>query len=197
MWTARILLLAAALLSLGGWFNAILDRTRKRVLLFALPALFALSYVPTLRETFVHATAAPCAFLLLCALLCPTDHPIGTALCAVLGGTVGWKLIDLFPLFPEPGLLIALPTALLSLFYCRDANAKALAIAAAPFLSLWLRAVGDFTLFQSTVLELGSGDALCAQIAGLLLLLICGAFFARFPVPIKRVRSHATLNPKT
>lgn len=193
MWTARFLLLAAALLTVGGWFDAVLPRFQKRALLFALPLLFGLSFVPTVRETYVRACVAPCAAMLLAALVCPTEHPIGAGLCAVLGGILGWKLFDLLPLFFEPGLLVAVPTAALSLFYCRDANAKALAVLAAPFLALWMRAVGDYTLFQTAVLELGDGNALCAQTAGLLLLLVGGAIAVRFPARGLRVR----LTPKT
>ena len=191
MWTARICLLITELLLGGGWFDALLDRSRKRVLLAALPALFALSYVPPLRETFVHAYAAPCAFVLLTALLCPTDHPIGAALAAAFAGIAGWKLADSFPLFVELGLLTAGPAVVFSQFYCRDRNAKALAVSAAPFVMLFCRAVGDYTLFQSAVLELGNGDALAAQTAGLLLLLTGGAVYARFPVRPKRIRPFA------
>lgn len=189
MWTARVLMLGTALLTGGGWFDTVLSHGKKRALLIGLPIAFALSFVPTLRETYVHACTAPCALLLLSAVACPTDHPVGAALCAAFGGIVGWKLWDLFPLFFEPGLLIAVPTALFSVFYCRDANAKALAIAAAPFVSLLMRAVGDYTLFRSAVLELGSGEALCAQTAGLLLLLVGGALQMRFPVRLPRVRT--------
>ena len=189
MWTARILLLAVLLLAGGGWFDKVLPRRQKTALLLGVPVVFALSYLPEIRETYVHACAAPCAFVLLIALLCPTAHPIGAALCAALGGLLGWKLNDLFPLFFEPGLLIAVPTALLSVFYCRDANAKALALAAAPFVSLFLRAVGDYTLFQSAVLSLGDGDALCAQAVGFLLLLLGGALLNRFPDPVRRLHA--------
>ena len=188
MWTARICLLMTELLLLGGWFDALLERSRKRVLLAALPVLFALTYVPPLRETFVHAYAAPCAFVLCASVLCPTDRPIGAALAAAFAGIAGWKLMDSFPLFPELGLLTAVPAVVFAQFYCRDRNAKALAVAAAPFVMLFCRAVGDYTLFQSAVLELGSGDAFMAQTAGLLLLLAGGALYARVPVRLKRVR---------
>ena len=188
MWTARIVLLVTELLLAGGWFDPLLGRRKKRLSLAALPVLSALSFVPPMRETFVHAYAAPCAFLLSAALLCPTDRPIGALLAAAFSGIAGWKLIDSFPLFFEPGLLIALPAIVFSLFYCRDANAKALAIAAAPFVMLFCRAVGDYTLFNSAVLELGNGDALCAQAVGLLLLLAGGALVRRFPVRLKAVK---------
>ena len=188
MWTARICLLMTELLLLGGWFDALLERSRKRVLLAALPALFALTYVPPLRETFVHAYAAPCAFVLCASVLCPTDRPIGAALAAAFAGIAGWKLMDSFPLFPELGLLTAVPAVVFAQFYCRDRNAKALAVAAAPFVMLLCHAVGDYTLFQSAVLELGSGDAFMAQTSGLLLLLAGGALYARVPVRLKRVR---------
>ena len=108
---------------------------------------------------------------------------------AVLGGIVGWKLWDIFPLFFELGLLAAAPAVLFAALYCRDANAKALAVAAAPFVTLLMRAVGDYTMFQSAVLELGSGDALCAQAAGLLLLLAGGAVLKRFPTRASSVRA--------
>ena len=189
MWTARVLLLSTALLTGGGWYDAVADRKQKRGLLAGLPVVFALSFLPELTETYVHACAAPCALLLFFALLCPTRHPVGAAVCAALGGMLGWKLWDAFPLFPEPGLLIAVPTAVFSVFYCRDANAKALAAAAAPFVSLLMRAIGDYTLFQSTVIELGNGDALCAQSAGLLLLLSGGAAHVRLRQRFLRSRS--------
>ncbi len=188
MWTARIVLLLTALLLGGGWFDTLLDRRRKIVLLAALPALFALSFAPPLRETYVHAYAAPCAFLLTTALLCPTDRPIGAALAAAFAGIAGWKLMDSFPLFAELGLFTAVPAVVFAQFYCRDRNAKALAVAAAPYVMLFCRAVGDYTLFQSAVLELGSGDAFMAQTSGLLLLLLGGALYARVPVRLKRVR---------
>lgn len=188
MWTARICLLITELLLAGGWFDALFERRRKIAVLAALPALFALTYVPPLRETFVHAYAAPCAFVLCASVLCPTDRPIGAALAAAFAGIAGWKLVDSFPLFPELGLLTAVPAAVFAQFYCRDRNAKALAVSAAPFVMLFCRAVGDYTLFQSAVLELGSGDAFMAQTSGLLLLLTGGAVYARFPVRPKRVR---------
>ncbi|MBQ6076608.1 MAG: hypothetical protein IJK88_00705 [Clostridia bacterium] len=188
MWTARICLLITELLLAGGWFDALFERRRKIAVLAALPALFALTYVPPLRETFVHAYAAPCAFVLCASVLCPTDRPIGAALAAAFAGIAGWKLMDSFPLFPELGLLVACPAAVFAQFYCRDRNAKALAVSAAPFVMLFCRAVGDYTLFQSAVLELGSGDAFMAQTSGLLLLLAGGALYARVPVRLKRVR---------
>ena len=189
MWTARILLLMTEILLCGGWFDAMPGKAQKRRLLFGLPVVFALSFLPDLSETYVHACAAPCAFLLLAALSCPTAHPIGAAICAALGGLFGWKLWDLFPLFFEQGLLVAVPTAVFSVFYCRDAKAKALAIAAAPFVSLLMRAIGDYTLFQSAVIELGNGDALCAQAAGLLLLLAGSAAYVRLSQRLLRSRS--------
>ena len=189
MWTARILLIVTGLLTLGGWFDGCLDRRRKRGLLPGLPTVFALSFLPELSETYVHACAAPCAALLLAALLCPTAHPFGAVIGAALGGIVGWKLWDMFPLFFELGLLAAAPAVLFAALYCRDANAKALAVAAAPFVTLLMRAVGDYTLFQSTVLEIGNGDALCAQAAGLLLLLTGGAVLKRFPAQLSAVRA--------
>ena len=188
MWTARICLLITELLLAGGWFDALFERRRKIAVLAALPALFALTYVPPLKETFVHAYAAPCAFVLCASVLCPTERPVGAALAAAFAGIAGWKLADSFPLFPELGLLVACPGVVFAQFYCRDRNAKALAVAAAPFVMLFCRAVGDYTLFQSAVLELGSGDAFMAQTAGLLLLLAGGALYARVPVRLKRVR---------
>ena len=181
MWTARILLIATEILLCGGWFDKATEKRQKRGLLLGLPAVLALSFMPDLNETYVHACAAPCAMLLFLILLCPTAHPFGAAIGAALGGIVGWKLWDRFPLFPELGLLTSVPTLLFSVFYCRDRNAKALAIAAAPFVTLLMRAVGDYTLFQSTVLEIGNGDALCAQSSGLLLLLLLFAVLARLP----------------
>ena len=116
---------------------------------------------------------------------------ISAALAAAFAGIAGWKLADSFPLFVELGLLTAGPAVIFSQFYCRDRNAKALAVSAAPFVMLFCRAVGDYTLFQSAVLELGNGDALAAQTAGLLLLLTGGAVYARFPVRPKRIRPFA------
>lgn len=191
MWTARICLLITELLLAGGWFDAMFDRRRKIAVLTALPVLFALTLVPALKETYVHAYAAPCAFMLAAALLCPTDRPIGAALAAAFAGIAGWKLMDSFPLFPEQGLFAAVPAAVLAQFYCRDRNAKALAVAAAPFVMLFCRAVGDYTLFHSAVLELGNGDAFAAQTAGLLLLLLGGALYGRFPLRLGRIRPTA------
>lgn len=176
-----MLLCVIELLTGGGWFDAMLRPKTKAGLLAGLPLVFFASFLPELSEPYVRVCAAPCACLLLCALLCPTEHPIGAVLCAALGGMLGWKLWDLFPLFFELGFLVAAPTVLFSLFYCRDANARAIAVVSAPFFSLLIRAVGDYTLFFSAVLELGSGDALCAQIAGILCLLAGGAAAKRFP----------------
>ncbi len=179
MWTGRILLLLTFLLTAGGWFDDLFARPKKAALLIALPALLAISFVPTLRTPSVRLCFAPCAFALITALLCPTDHPFGALVSAALGGLVGWKLCDALPLFPEQGVLIALPTAMLAALYCRDANAKALAVAAAPFFMLLMQAIGDYTLFHSAVLELGSGDALCAQAIGSGLLLAGGCAWER------------------
>lgn len=174
MWTARILLLTVLLLSGGGWFDALLFRREKIALLCALPVVFGLSFLPTLRTPTVRLCFAPCALALIAALLCPTDQPIRALLAALFGGFLGWKLCDALPLFFEQGLLIAAPTLFLCLLLCREANARALAIAAAPFVMLFFQMIGDYTLFRSAVLELGTGDALMAQSAGLLLLLSAG-----------------------
>ena len=56
---------------------------------------------------------------------------------------------------------------------------------------LFLQMAGDYVLFKSTVLELGSGDALCAQSAGLLILLTGGLIGDRLNEVRKRVRTHA------
>ena len=191
MWTAKILLPVLMLLIGGGWFDSILSKTEKRRALLSIPLIFGLCFVPQLREPTVRALAAPCAWLLLTALFCSTDRPVGALLAAVLGGMIGWKLIDTFPLFPEPGLFCAVPTALLCALYCRERNAKALAIAAAPFVMLFFRAVGDYALFQSAVLELGDGDSLAAQSAGFLFLLLGGLVSERFSHRFKRLHSVA------
>lgn len=180
MWTGRILLLTFLFLTAGGWFDGILTKPKKAAILLAVPIVLGLSALPTLKEPSVRLCFAPCALALLVAALCPTDHPLAALFAASLGGLIGWKLCDAFPLFPEPGILIALPTAALAALYCRDANAKALAIAAAPFGMLVFQMIGDYTLFQSTVLELGNGDTLCAQSAGLLFLLTGGLVRSRF-----------------
>ncbi len=191
MWTARILMLILLLLAAGGWFDALLPKRKKTAILLLLPAVFAASYVPTLREPSVRMCTAPCAFALLCALLFPTDHPLGALTAALLGGMVGWKLCDVFPLFPEQGLLIAAPTVLLAALYCRDASAKALAIAAAPFVMLFLRAVGDYLLFKSAVLELGCEDTFAAQTIGSALLLMGESALARLRLVQRRAHAAA------
>ena len=175
MWTGRIALLSMLLLLCGGWFDALLPKWKKRAALLLLPVVFALSFVPTLREPCVRLCAAPCALALLAALLCPTEQPLRAAFSAVLGGVIGWRLCETLPLFFEQGLLIAVPTLLVSMLYCRDPNARALALAAAPFFMLLCRAGADYTLFKSAVLELGNEDALTAQAVGILLLLAATA----------------------
>ncbi len=179
MWTARIALLTTLLLTAGGWFDMLLPGWKKRTVLLLLPVVFGLTFVPTLRTPSVRLCFAPCAFALLTALLCPTDHPFRALFASVLGGYLGWKLCDLLPLFPEQGLLIAAPTLIFAALFCREANAKALAIAAAPFGMLLWRAFGDYTLFQSAVLELGNADALTAEAVGLLVLLAGGCAWER------------------
>ena len=174
MWTARILLLVLLLLTGGGWFDLSLFRREKIALLCLAPVVFGLSFLPTFRTPTVRLCFAPCAFALLTAALCPTDHPFGALFAALFGGFLGWKLCDAMPLFFEQGFLIAAPTLVLCALFCRDANARALAIAAAPFVMLFFQMIGDYMLFKSTVLELGSFDALCAQSAGLLFLLSGG-----------------------
>lgn len=174
MWTARILLLTLLLLTGGGWFDLLLFRREKTALLCLVPVVFGMSVLPTFKTPSVRLCFAPCAFALLTAALCPTDHPFGALFAALFGGFLGWKLCDALPLFFEQGFLIAAPTLLLCTFVCRDANARTLAIAATPFVMLFFQMIGDYTLFKSAVLELGSFDALCAQSAGLLALLIGG-----------------------
>ena len=49
MWTARIVLIGTALLTVGGWFDAPLPRVKKRLLLLALLIVTALSFVPMVR----------------------------------------------------------------------------------------------------------------------------------------------------
>lgn len=162
------------LLTGGGWFDLLLFRREKIALLCALPVILGMSLVPTLRTPTVRLCFAPCAFALVIALLCPTDQPLRALLSALFGGFLGWKLCDALPLFFEQGLLIAAPTVLLGMLFCREANARMLAIAAAPFVMLFFQMIGDFTLFRSAVLELGTGDALVSQSAGLLILLSAG-----------------------
>ena len=191
MWTARIALLTTLLLTAGGWFDMLLPKWKKRTVLLLLPVVFGLTFVPTLRTPSVRLCFAPCAFALMIALLCPTDHPFGALCAAALGGAIGWKLCDAIPLFPELGILIAAPTAALAALYCRDANAKALAIAAAPFFMLLLQAIGDYMLFHNTVLELGNEDTLCAQAAGSVLLLTGELLLDRLRKSRRRVHAPA------
>ncbi len=179
MWTARILLLVLLLLTGGGWFDSTLFRREKIALLCLLPVVFGLSLLPTFRTPTVRLCFAPCAFMLLIAALCPTDHPFGALAAALLGGFLGWKLCDALPLFFEQGFLIAAPTLVLCALVCRDANARALAIAAAPFVMLFFQMVGDYMLFKSAVLELGNEDALTAQTIGSGLLLAGGCAWER------------------
>ena len=191
MWTARILLLVLLLLMGGGWFDLLLFRREKIALLCLAPVVFGLSFLPTFRTPTVRLCFAPCAFALLIAALCPTDHPFGALLAALLGGFLGWKLCDTLPLFFEQGFLIAAPTLALCALVCRDANARALAIAAAPFIMLFFQMIGDYMLFKNTVLELGSFDALCAQSAGLLALLTGGLVRDRVNGLKRRLRAPA------
>ena len=191
MWTARILLLTLLLLTSGGWFDLLLFRHEKIALLCLVPVVFGLSFVPTFRTPTVRLCFSPCVFLLLTALLCPTDHPFGALLAALLGGFLGWKLCDALPLFFEQGFLIAAPTLLFSVLFCRDANARALAIAAAPLVMLLFQMIGDYMLFKSTVLELGSFDALCAQSAGFLVLLTGGLLRDRLQTLRRRLHAPA------
>lgn len=191
MWTARIAMILMLFLTAGGWFDALLPKRKKAAVLLLLPGLFALTYAPTIREPIVRLCFAPCALALLCALLCPTEHPFGALTAAALGGMIGWKLCDALPLFPEPGILIAVPTLVLAALYCRDRSAKALALAAAPFVMLLLRAIGDYSLFQSAVLELGDADALAAQTTGLFALLLSDAAVLLF----KSRRDRAKVRP--
>ena len=179
MWTARIALLTTLLLTAGGWFDMLLPKWKKRAVLLLLPVLFGLTFVPMLRTPSVRLCFASCAFALLTAVLSPTDHPFGALTAATFGGYLGWKLCDLLPLFPEQGLLIAAPALVFAALFCRDANAKALAIAAAPFGMLLWRAFGDYTLFQSAVLELGNADAMTAEAVGMLVLLAGGCAWER------------------
>ncbi len=180
MWTARITILVLLLLTGGGWFDALLQKWKKRTILFLLPVVFGLTFVPEFRTQSVRLCFAPCLFALLTAALCPTDHPIAALIAAVLGGLIGRKLCDALPMFPEQGVLVAVPALLLAALYCRDANAKALAIAAAPFMMLLFQMFDDYLLFRSTVLELGSADAFAAQTTGLLFLLLGGGLLFRF-----------------
>ena len=189
MWTARILLLVLLLLTAGGWFDRLLFRREKIALLCLVPVVFGLSCIPTFKTPTVRLCFAPCAFALVAALLCPTDHPFGALFAALFGGYLGWKLCDALPLFFEPGFLIAAPTLVLCALLCRDANARALAIAAAPFVMLFFQMIGDFLLFKSAVLELGNEDALTAQSAGLLVLLTGG--LVRDRLAQLRLRLHA------
>jgi hypothetical protein len=181
MWTGRIALLALGLLTGGGWFDRVLKKGTKRALLLLVPAVIGLTYAPTLRGASARLCFAPCAFLLAAALLCPLDEPVSALCAAVLSGLAGAKLSDAFPLFPEQGLLTALPALFLAQGFVKRTGARALAIAAAPFFMLLFRAAGDATLFSFAVLELGDGDALAAQTVGILLLLILEAVFARLP----------------
>ena len=189
MWTARILLLVLLFLTGGGWFDAQLPKWKKTALLCTLPIVFALSFVPTITEPSVRLCPAPLAMILFAALLCPTDHPFGALMGALLGGGLGWELCETFPLFFEQGILIAFSTIVVCLFFCRDANAKALAVAAAPFVMLVCRMAGDYMLFRSTVLELGNGDALCAQIVGMFLLILFGAVRDRVSLRLRRIHA--------
>jgi len=191
MWTARIALLSTGFLTLGGWFDTVLRKRKKRTLLLLLPVLLGLSAVPTLETPSVRLCFAPCVFFLCTAILCPTDQPLSALVAALLGGFLGWKLIDTFPLFSEPGLFVALPTLMLGALYCRDANAKALAIAAAPLVMLFFQMIGDYMLFRSAVLELGSGDALTAQSSGILFLLCGGLVRDRIGEIRRRLRAPA------
>ena len=191
MWTGRILLFVIFLLTAGGWFDTVFARPKKLAILAAVMIVSGSSFAPTLMTPNVRLCFAPCAFALMIALLCPTDHPFGALCAAALGGVIGWKLCDAIPLFPELGLLIAAPTAALAALYCRDANAKALAIAAAPFFMLLLQAIGDYMLFHSTVLELGNEDTLCAQAAGSVLLLTGELLLDRLGKSRRRVHAPA------
>ena len=197
MWTARIALLTILLLTAGGWFDMLLPKWKKRAVLLLLPVLFGLTFVPTLRTPTVRLCFASCAFALLTAVLSPTDHPFGALTAATFGGYLGWKLCDLLPLFPEQGLLIAAPALVFAALFCRDANAKALAIAAAPFGMLLWRAFGDYTLFQSAVLELGNEDALTAEAVGMLVLLAGGFVRDRLNAVRTCVRTRASLIRRT
>lgn len=197
IWTARIALLTTLLLTAGGWFDMLLPKWKKRTVLLLLPVVFGLTFVPTLRTPSVRLCFASCAFALLTAVLSPTDHPFGALTAATFGGYLGWKLCDLLPLFPEQGLLIAATALVFAALFCRDANAKALAIAAAPFGMLLWRAFGDYTLFQSAVLELGNADAMTAEAVGMLVLLAGGFVRDRLNAVRTCVRTRASLIRRT
>lgn len=187
MYTAIVTLLILALLTIGGWFSAWFSTPLKKWAAVAACVLIAgLSLLPVFEEGQVRVHAASVVLLFFVLLTQQTQHPIGAVLAASLGGLVGWKLCDTFPLFVEQGLLIAAPTLLLTLLYGLDAQAKVLAVAAAPFVTLVCFAVSDDLLFRYCVLSLGSTDALVAQTVGLLCLLLAyGLYRSKYFMPIR------------
>lgn len=182
MFTADVLLLVLLLLTAGGWFSKSLSQRQRVIVPIACAALIALSFVPTLYEGRVSAYLAADALLLLLLLTQRVKRPILCLLCALLAGTVGWKLVDLFPLFWEHGLLLILPTLLLCGLLLKRAEDARFAVALSPYVSGACVALSDQFLFRYSVFPIGTEAGFCATVIGLL----CVQLWTEYGAALKR-----------
>jgi len=134
--------------------------------------LLALSAFPvSISEGF---SLSPASLLLLVAglWLCRGAADIFEALlAALLGGLLGWCLNSMTTIY-EPGLLIALPSAILPAFFFRRKRTGLLAAIASPLLFGICQTLEEWYLFDLQAISLGGGIQLDAQIAAMFLLAI-------------------------
>lgn len=181
MHLSSFILIGLGCMTLCGCFDACITRPVERVLLAlicvggVLLAYFEVEFQPT-----TGLSVYPCALLLFGMGVLPFGRRRigGVLLCAVFGGLIGWKLLDRFPLFSEPGILIALPTLILCMVYQTGSAERLTAVVLAPLVAMLVYAAQDLLLYGYARVMLGSAEAADAQAIGVTALLLYEAFRA-------------------
>lgn len=114
------------------------------------------------------------AFLLIAAaslaLCIHGQDALVAALLALLCGILGWFMQRLFPTFVEPGLMLALPSVLLSIVLPLEPRQKMLCQALSPLFYGLTTTLEEWYLFDIATFSIGNAQQLDAQVLGMALL---------------------------
>lgn len=138
---------------------------KHRWLLAAACAILAFAMAIEISIGFVVNVGSILIFALLYFYRAKHDR-LKAVIAAIIGGLLGWKLCDVFPLFFDLGILCAVPCILFAVLYCKNLGCRLLIVLLAPLLSRLMVSLNDLVLFNYTIISIGGDWSNDAQAIG-------------------------------
>ena len=168
----KILLFGMGLLFFGGWFSNVLEKRSVRIACaVAAAVLLMASYLPTIRTAVWRVEVEAVLLIGFVTIVFRHGSWARIAIASVLGGLAAWKLCDLYPMFAELGVLMAIPILALGLLYCRTKEERAVTAVLSPLIASLCLSIADYSAFGFCAVSIGTEDGMVASLIVLLSLL--------------------------